>query len=47
MPRSTSVITVRVQHAVSDRVRAAAQATGRTVNRYVNDLLVAMVGGCR
>lgn len=47
MMRSTSILTARVPHAVATRVRAAAAASGRATNRYLADLIIAVVGRAR
>jgi uncharacterized protein (DUF1778 family) len=45
MPRTTEIITARLARDTAARVRAAAAATGRSVSKYISDLVAAAVGG--
>jgi hypothetical protein len=42
--KDTSIINARVPNALAQRVKALAARSGRTPNKFLNDLLAAMVG---
>lgn len=44
MPRSTTVRTTRIKHDIDERLRHAALVSGRSINRFIADLIEAAVG---
>ena len=42
--RSTTVVPIRLKTALAERVKATAAYTGRSTNRYIADLLAAVLG---
>jgi predicted HicB family RNase H-like nuclease len=44
MPRSTVNLQARVPRPLAERVQAAAATSGKRVNAYIRDLLVALHG---
>jgi predicted DNA binding CopG/RHH family protein len=41
----TTVVTIRVKDALAERVKATAAHSGRSTNKFLNDIIAAMFGG--
>jgi hypothetical protein len=44
MPSPTTIVPIRIKHALAERVKARAASTGRSTSRYISDLLSAVHG---